>query len=181
MTFVLGIDPSLTSTGLAVVDTEHRSWVTERVRTKPGADRLAGQAVRMRHIADAAVRAAWSLDWLERVDLVVIEGLAVYGRNSHAGDLAGLWWHIMGGLSERGFRVEVVAPATRAKYATGNGRASKSDVLASVRDLYPMADVPGHDIADAVALAALGARRLGFPVEARERPWLGEVAAGIRW
>lgn len=178
---MLGIDPSLTSTGLAVVDTEHRSWVTERVRTKPGADRLTGQAIRMRHIADEAVLAAWSMDWAARVDLVVIEGLAVYGRNSHAGDLAGLWWHIISALTARDFRVEVVAPATRAKYATGDGRASKSDVLASVRDLHPMADVQGHDIADAVALAALGARRLGFPVEARERPWLGEVAAGLRW
>lgn len=181
MTLVLGIDPSLTSTGFAVVDTVHRSWITERVRTKPGADRLVGQAVRMRHIADEAVRAAWSLDWAERVDLVVIEGLAVYGRNAHAGDLAGLWWHIISALTERDFRVEVVAPATRAKYAAGSGRASKSDVLAAVRSSHPLADVPGHDIADAVALAALGARRLGLPVEARECAWSEGVVAGLRW
>jgi crossover junction endodeoxyribonuclease RuvC len=38
-------------------------------------------------------------------------------------------------------------------------------VLAAVVRRYPHTDVTGNDLADALVLAAMGARRLGFPIE----------------
>lgn len=170
--YLLGIDPSLTSTGLAWLDTDTCEWVTERYTTSP----LDGtQWSRMQRI----VRAAESRFMTPvELDLIVIEGLATYGHN--AGLLAGLWWQLVGAAEEYGIEVLTVPPATRAKYAAGSGRASKSDVLAVVRETYEGADVPQHDVADAVALAALGARVKGFPVEQVARPWVDDVAAAVR-
>ena len=182
MITVLGIDPSLTSTGLALLDVsgDEHEWITSVVKSSPKSytDDLQGMNQRMADIC-LAIDHFWGV---EEVDLVVVEGLSFGSHGSATRNLAGLWWRVIDQVFsfEQG-DVRVVAPATRAKYAAGNGRASKSDVLASVRDLHPTADVPGHDVADAVAMAALGARRLGFPVEARERPWLGEVAASLTW
>lgn len=174
MAYILGVDPSLTSTGIAWLDTDSGEWVTERVRTSKHDGTRADYWSRMRMIGGAVKARAF--DGVP-VDLVVIEGLATYGHN--AGLLAALWWQIVGPLEADGVEVVAVAPATRAKYASGSGRASKSDVLAAVRATYPAADVPGHDIADACALAALGARLKGFPVEGVSRPWVQEVAASV--
>lgn len=180
--YILGVDPSLSSTGLAWLDTDEPEWITSRVRTLPpsaGADRLHEQARRMSRIAGEVrekVNGAHGV-W---VDLVVIEGLSMGSHGNATRDLAGLWWLIVRELVVRtSAELMVVAPATRAKYATGSGRASKSDVLAAVRETYPRADVPGHDVADAVALAALGARVKGFPVEATPWPWQVDVAATV--
>lgn len=171
--YILGVDPSLTSTGIAWLDTDTGEWGTYRVQTRPDGGDRADQWFRMRTVADAVKSHAVGQ---VVVDLVVIEGLATYGHN--AGLLAGLWWQVVGPLVALDIEVLTVAPATRAKYAAGSGRASKSDVLSAVRETYPAADVPGHDIADAVALAALGARVKGFPVEI-DRGWMSEVAASV--
>lgn len=172
--YVLGVDPSLTSTGIAWLDTDTGEWSTYRVQTVKDDGSRADQWHRMQTISREVMSHAVGQ---VVVDLVVIEGLATYGHN--AGLLAGLWWQVVGPLEALGIEVLTVAPATRAKYATGSGRAGKSDVLAAVRATYPTADVGNHDIADAVALAALGARVKGFPVEVSPLPWHMDVAATV--
>lgn len=174
---IVGVDPSLTSTGLAWLCTDDGEWITSRVRT--GAQRsVAGQSARIASIA-RQVR-AFARDAGEAVpDLVVIEGLSHGSHGSATRDLAGLWWRVVEELLAVGCPLLVIAPATRAKYAAGSGRASKSDVLSLVRETYPDADVPGHDVADAVALAALGARVKGLPAEASPWSWQEEVAAQV--
>lgn len=47
-----------------------------------------------------------------------------------------------------------VAPSSLKKFATGNGRASKDDMVNSARDLWPMC--PNNDEADAFHLARWG-------------------------
>ena len=59
----------------------------------------------------------------------------------------------------------VVPPKTRAKYATGNGGADKRAVLAAVRAAYPQFTIRNDNEADAVVLAAIGARSLGHPID----------------
>ena len=58
-----------------------------------------------------------------------------------------------------------VPPSCRAKYATGKGNAGKDEVLLAASRRYPHAPIVGNDDADAVVLAAIGARLLGEPVE----------------
>ena len=59
----------------------------------------------------------------------------------------------------------VVPASSRAKYATGRGNAGKDEVLLAVSRRYPHAPIVNNDQADAVALAAMGARLLGEPIE----------------
>ncbi|ERG63493.1 hypothetical protein L332_03360 [Agrococcus pavilionensis RW1] len=185
--YVLGVDASLTSTGLAWLDTdEPAEWWTGRIREAApvkGGTWLREQAARMDRIAYEVRDVALGHDGSGLpVDLVVLEGPSFSSRGAGARDVAGLWWSIARELLVRDIEVLVIEPATRAKYATGRGRgvgASKHDVLAQVRATYPLADVPQHDVADAVALAALGARVKGFPVEEIDRVWVEEVAAAV--
>ena len=58
-----------------------------------------------------------------------------------------------------------MTPTARAKYGTGKGNAAKDAVLAAVIRRYPAVDVTGNDEADALILAAMGARHLGIPLE----------------
>jgi hypothetical protein len=51
------------------------------------------------------------------------------------------------------------------KYATGKGMIAKDAVLAAVVRRYVGIDVTCNDEADALILAAMGARHLGQPIE----------------
>lgn len=114
------------------------------------------------------------------IDLAVIEGPA-YGANLPSNhDRAGLWWGLYSALRARKIPTAVVAPGTRAKWATGHGRATKTDVLAAVRTWWPHQAIRNHDIADAAVLATLGAYHLGepmpFPVKDRHTLALEAIA-----
>ena len=58
-----------------------------------------------------------------------------------------------------------VPVGTIKKHATGKGNAGKDEVLLAVSRRYPQAPIVNNDQADAVTLAAMGARLLGEPVE----------------
>lgn len=167
---VVGLDLSLTCTGVAVVCDHHglRGAVTDRIESKPARKvpkggtplSLAERAARIDEIADTAVEHA------KGADLVVVEGPSL-GQSRQAGEhgRAGLWWLIIWRLWARNITVVEVTPAGVKRYATGKGGASKDDVLSAVIRRYPHIDVNGNDEADALILAAMGARHLGHPLE----------------
>lgn len=116
----------------------------------------------------------------DATDLVVVEGPALDTRRPQRGrfDLWGGWWLVVDRLlsptrQRTGHAVVVVSPKTRAMYATGNGNADKDSVLQAIRRHYgqhftiPLgpATGPAGDVADAVAMAALGARHLEHPID----------------
>jgi crossover junction endodeoxyribonuclease RuvC len=156
-TGAVGIDLSLASTGLA-----DAAGSVLRVQTKPtrGADPLTDTLARLERIT-GAVR-----QWAVLAELVTIEGPS-YGQGRQGGEhaRAGLWWAVVRTLVDNGHRIIVVPPATLKTYATGKGNASKDTVLAAVVKRYPAHDVTGNDVADAVTLAAIGARILGRPID----------------
>jgi crossover junction endodeoxyribonuclease RuvC len=156
---IVGLDLSLASTGVAVAD-ELGVLQVGQVRTKPTGDGLIARRVRLRRIRTEL------RPWLVAADLVVIEGLAYASRSPHATERAGLWWLVVDQLLAEHVPVAVVSPTARAKYATGKGNAGKDQVLAAVVRRYPDVDVTGNDQADALVLAAMGARSLGCPIEA---------------
>lgn len=158
---IIGIDPSLTATGIAVVDTQDRLHILTHTITSKGhrddswAERCARINVLARRIIDTA----------EGADHVVIESPSLgQQRQGGALDRAGLWWAILTGL-HRVTPITAVPPATRAKYATGKGNAGKDAVLLAVAKRYPQADIEDNNQADALALAAIGARLAGEPIE----------------
>ena len=160
---VAGIDPSLTSTGVAVVDTQDRLTIaTHTVASKGRRD------------------ASWRERWERGVDLaadigalvphdselVVVEAPTLsQGRQGGHLDRHGLWWALYGNLTRAGHDVLVVAASSRAKYLGGRGNAPKDACFAAAIRRYPQAPIDNNDEADALALAAMGARLLGGPLE----------------
>lgn len=162
---VVGIDPSLTSTGVAILrdgrpvrlatvgsgtlnarDYDHRS------------DRIGTQ------LRDVMESAGWHPGgWQYKPDLAVIEGPAYGACNASTHDGSGLWWRIYAQL--RGHRIPIVtvAPTTRAKWATGKGNSGKRDVLAAVRATWKQWEphITDDNAADALTLAEIGARGCG--------------------
>lgn len=144
---VLGLDLSLTATGVAYPDGASHTYA---VKTK-GCDRL--RTIRDRLLTDCMT---------EEPTYVAIEGPA-FGRpqGMHAlGQLAGV---IYLALHEAGQPYVLITPSTVKKYATGKGNAPKAEVLAAaIRRL----DYDGHDDnqADALWLRAVLMDALGEPV-----------------
>lgn len=157
---VVGLDLSLTSTGIAYVYPSGRG-VTARVTSKGKAGATLDQRyARLQHIASSVTELIRG-----DLDLVVIEAPAMSRTTGHQHDRSGLWWLVVSWLRGHSIPVAEVAPTARAKYATGRGNAAKDDVLSAVIRRYPHVDVNGNDEADALILAAMGARWLGQPLE----------------
>lgn len=164
---IVGLDLSLTSTGIATINTETGQRTVERVTSKGKKDAsLTDRQGRLHNLRLAICLKAAD------ADLVVIEGPS-FGQARQGGqhDRAGLWWIIVDWLSQPedadgwGKRIVEVSPASRAKYGTGKGNGAKDAVLAAVVRRYPEVEVSGNDEADALLLAAMGARHLGAPIE----------------
>lgn len=170
---VVGLDLSLTSSGVAVI----KGGDVGLARVQPG-DKLGG------HARIDYVRAhVWGLTGPDETDLVVIEGPSYGSVTGKQHERAGLWWIVTRMLWRAGTPYAVVVPAALKKYALGKGSGKGTDkdqVLAAVVRRYPTADVDGNDVADALVLAAMGADHLGCPLA--PVPQANRAAlAGVSW
>lgn len=162
---IIGIDSSLTGTGVAVLRTLpgvacEVHTVTAKVSTKAPSPEYA-ELERMH----AITRQVGALD-PGGTALAVLEGPSLASRNGKAHERAGLWWMLYAqAVNEWCVPVLVVRPTIRAKYATGSGNASKDHVMLAASRRYPDILMSNNNEADAVLLAAIGARLLGYPVE----------------
>lgn len=157
---VIGVDLSMTSTGLARIDTERGEVAVATITTKPPKmSTLLTRDTRLEKIENAI----WS--WSLSAYLVVIEGPAFSSTMGSAHDRSGLWWRVVAHQINAGRKVVEVPPTSRIKYATGKGNASKDAVLAAVVRRYSWVETANNDEADSLVLAAMGARSLGFPIE----------------
>ncbi|PQM51814.1 hypothetical protein C5U48_12875 [Mycolicibacter virginiensis] len=174
---VAGIDPSLTSTGVAIL--EHGNPAYLHAVGHGGRDG-ASYDHRSRRIVSqcrtiTGILATWTLD------LAVIEGPAYAHANAYTHDGAGLWWGLYSALRARKIPTAVIAPKTRARWATGNGNADKKAVLAAVRTWWPNTTIRNHDIADALALATIGAHHHGDPMPFPTKPRHTLALEAIAW
>lgn len=169
---VTAIDLSLASTGVAVHYPDG-AITTDTIATKgKRGDTLADRRARLRAIT-ARLR-----DFNVTCSLVVIEGPAGAAPGGSTWDRAGLWWAVVDQFM--GYNpVGVVVPTTRAKWATGNGRADKAAVAVAMSKRAPEVELANSDEADAMALAWMGAQWLGWrPVANRVEQACLDVA---RW
>ncbi len=161
MTVITGLDLSLTSTGWATI-TDSGDVTTGRIQSKGAKTAtLDERARRLRELTASVV------DLCDRTDLVVLEGPS-FGQHRQSGqhDRAGLWWLVTAALlDEYVDHVVDVPPAVVKKYATGKGNADKDTVLLAVARRFPHVDITGNDEADALILAAMGARHAGHPID----------------
>ena len=147
---VVGLDPSLTGTGIACEE-----GFSERVIT-PSATSLRGQLQRMNIIVSRV-----SIH-TPPGSLVVIEAPS-FGSNypgHHA--IAGLWWILVATVVGNGCPVVQVAPSSLKKFATGNGRAKK-DLMRAAWLERTGADVSDDNRVDALWLRQVGLHLVGDP------------------
>ena len=156
----LGLDLSLTSTGLALTG-DTPPW---RIRPKTtGVRRLA-------EIRDAIILNVKAY----RPDLIAVEGYA-YGRPNGMAALGELGGVVRLAIHEAGARWVNVPPSSVKKYATGTGNAKKEAVLAAAIRRLGYAG-SSTDEADALWLAHIAAEIDGHP--AIDMPALNR--AGLR-
>lgn len=143
---VVGIDPSLTATGVA-------HWSGELATYTPRKG-LTG-VTRIRDIR------AQLYTCTQSADLVVIEGPA-YSRQLGAGhhEAAGLWWALVDLVHTRGIPHAVVPPTTLKRYATGKGNATKPDMRVAWLQRTGE-DVRDDNRVDAAFLRSMGLDHLG--------------------
>jgi Holliday junction resolvasome RuvABC endonuclease subunit len=167
MSIIVGIDPSLTSAGIAILRDGHPVLLTSVGHKSTHGRDYGHRSDRIVSQCRAVLDAVFTREgrYQCHVDLAVIEGPS-YGDNLPSNhDRAGLFWGLYSALRAKRVPTAVVAPATRSKWATGHGRASKADVLAAVRTWWPDVPIANHDVADSAVLAAMGALHHG------ELPW----------
>ena len=144
---VVGLDPSLTATGVAVDSLI--PYVISPPRGDRGATRLAYLDKRIRETVYGA-------------DLVVIEGYSYGSKGAAAYQLGELGGVIRLAFHQMDIPVAVVAPPTVKMLATGKGNAKKEAVLAAaIRRL----DYPGSDsnCSDALWLLQAALIHYGLP------------------
>jgi crossover junction endodeoxyribonuclease RuvC len=161
-TYVVGLDLSLTGTGIAAIAVATAELTTAvHSSPPPAADNLAGHASRHRMLVDGIVNQVVEADPV----LAVVEGMqfSVKMRDSSSARRGFLWWAVVEGLCAAGVPVMDVTPQQIKQFATGKGNASKAEMVAAYGRSWPDAELGRNveDRADAAFAAALGAAYVG--------------------
>lgn len=165
---ILGIDSSLTATGLARVDIGSYgdgAWnssisVATVGAPKPTKDKSKLAMVRRVNALLDQIEAAFDAD----VDAVGIEGLAFGARGEGAWVLPWVFGRVIELCEAYDVPLQIVATSARAKFACGKGNADKDTVLAAMIKQFPEADVSNNNEADALAVAATVCHQRGVPI-----------------
>lgn len=144
---IIGIDPSLTSTGVVVL-VNGKIKDKYLVETKP-TNNYYDEIRRLIKISES-----FSLDG--KIDLVVVEGIA-YGikKASALAQLCGLNYLIRKRLIEAEIPFVIVAPTTLKKFITGNGTAAKEELMLDVLKRFGVT-LRDNNLCDAYGLAMIG-------------------------
>lgn len=175
MSYVVGIDPSLTATGFGYIYASSGAAHTQVVITRGHrADTLPDVCGRLDTITA-------QVTWLaSECALAVIEGPSHGSRGGSSWDRAGLWWRLVHRLLRLEIPVAVCPPTVRAKWATGKGNAGKGLVSVAMARLWPdMSEQTSDDEWDALALATIGAQQLGWAVPTRAHH--ADCLAKVSW
>ena len=180
---VVGLDLSLTSSGVAALSLDTGMTRLERVRTTGEKDAALEQVLAR---IDTARRGIVAHVPLARC-LVVVEAPSHGSRFGKPHERAGLWWQVVTELHQRGHVIAQVFPRTRAKYAAGHlpvadprKGPSKKEVVAATQADFPHLGITNADIADALSVARMGARHLGSPTDP-STPQRVQAMAAVRW
>jgi crossover junction endodeoxyribonuclease RuvC len=177
---IVGLDLSLTNTGVAIIEQRPDVLAVDlhSVSSKGSqSDNLTERHNRLDGLRDRI------MGYVGAADLAVIEQPAFSRTTGSQHDRSGLWWLVMDALhlwGDEGPAVVEVTPGGLKKYATGSGSAGKDEVLLAVARRYPDIDVRTNDQADALVLAAMGARHLGHPIDDMPKAHLAAMDA-VRW
>lgn len=198
---VVGIDASLTKTGIGVVASDgtavgkhltHDRPVEKAKRARYGMTDTPTLLERRDCIVRAANQVANNA--LSATLAVVYDPTgSALSMGAARQDGPGYWWEVVAGLLKQNIPVARVMDKSVRKAITGSGEhgsreANKVATALAVRKLYPTVDIASDDVADALAAAHLGAVALGWKVPTLARhhdvkwsewPTFPAVASGV--
>lgn len=141
---ILGIDPSVRNTGLAILDTQsHQIIYTHTISTDATEimqSRLhhiwgfVQQVILNHHIRHAAIETLFLPKYLSAITVSMAYAACLVACDAH------------------GVQVGYYSPACIKKNMVGHGGAKKSLIIHAVQTLYGLEDIDSH-VADAIALA----------------------------
>lgn len=150
MSLIVGIDPSLTSTGIVVLRGDE-VVLAETIKTKPNSPLIHRVSVIYSTIASIIEETA--------PDLIVIEGFSYGSKGRAVFDIAYLGWRIREELErlrkQAGIPWMNIPPAQLKKFATGKGTSNKEVILQQVYKRWGF-ETSDNNIADAFVLAKIG-------------------------
>lgn len=160
---IVGLDLSLTATGMACVDDTVGIVTVDTtiVKTRPDNGTLKGRSSRLEGISAAV------MSFCKAATLVVIESPSYSSGGRGTWDRAGLWWWVVSVLLLTDTSVVEVSPKSRAKWATDSGNSGKNAVAVAIGRLWPEVQLRDDNDSDALVLATMGAQLLGMNVPAR--------------
>lgn len=169
MAAFIGLDLSLTSTGVAIIT--DAGIVTKSFESEKRSAPKQRDTLRQRHERTATLATevlsyiARTLAHDEPVEICVEQ--PSYASSGGSGwDRAGFWWLLMDGLwNDYEITPVEVAPTSLKVYVTGDGKSSKAQMIATLARLQPDVDLKTDDEADAFGLALVAARLGGLAID----------------
>ena len=151
MTYVVGIDPSLTSTGFCSLSSPEGvlATTTQTFTSSPKSPRVADRIERYLDLTDAIARAARAADPV----LIAIEGYSFGSKGRGIIDRAEFGGILRWRLGSIAPLVEV-APTVVKRWATGSGNAGKAEVVSKLANRYRVHFTTSDEF-DAFALALI--------------------------
>lgn len=176
---ILGIDTSLTGTGLARIDLV--TWPSSHPPRQddelvvysadtvtvaaPGPTRDKSKRAMVRRVNALIEQIEWCFSEPdERPDAMGIEALAYGAKGASAWVLPWIFGRTIELAEKYDIPLTTVSTAGRAKFATGKGNADKETVLLATAKQFPGADVTNNNEADAMIVGAVVCQRLGLPI-----------------
>lgn len=172
---ILGIDSSLTGTGLAratipdimvgvrpdgPVPAEVQLATVGARKPKPG-DTWLAKSERVHEVL-TQIDAALSEGVYEAVGL---EELAYGAKGDAAVVLHWLWGEVIHLVNQWKYPLYLVNVSTVKKFATGNGNAKKDQVMLAMANRYPDAGIKDNNQSDALAVCQIVSRTIGVPFD----------------
>lgn len=168
--FAVGLDLSLTSSGVAAIDLDTGEVSTALVKTKgKKTDRLPTHAQRC---ADITHNITALVDQVSPEAIALETAYFSTKEDSSAHRRAGMWWSVVLSLIGR-YPIIEVSPTGLKKFATGKGNATKPMMVGTAVNKWGRDVLPddNSDRADAVFLASFAAFGLGgknLPIDPTE-------------
>lgn len=161
---ILGIDSSLTGTGLARADMPDGQVQLATVgasKPKPGDKSWISKSRRVHEVLDQI--AAAIADTVP--DAVGLEELAYGAQGDAAVVLHWLWGEVIDLVRHTSAELYLVNVSGVKKFATGKGNAKKDEVMLAMAGRYPHIPIKDNNQSDALAVCMMTARHIGVPFD----------------
>lgn len=172
---IVGIDPSLTATGVVVLRPSLDACTVKSEALPKGERNVHDHSARIERTA------AKISELVPLGAAVAIEEPARMAKHGNPDERAGLRWSLIARLRHRGCLVVQVPPKSAKMWLTDNGNADKAAMTAAAKNLAPDGlRIKTEHEGDAFAFATMLAAHLGAPVIPAP-PRAAKALAGVAW